>query len=153
MKTKTIAILGLITALYVALTVAIAPIGFGIVQFRVAEVMKPLALKGKKYIIALIIGLVIANMFSPSVGAMELVFMPIMCGLGGLVSYLLRGKPFIATTLYAVIISIGVATTLLVTFNAPFWITFASVSISELILMHVGRVLIDYIFRYSKVEK
>ena len=65
MKIKTITTVGLISALYVAITIILAPISFGIFQFRVSELLKPIALKGKKYVIALTIGLFLANLCPP----------------------------------------------------------------------------------------
>jgi len=153
MKIKTITTVGLISALYVAITIILAPISFGIFQFRVSELLKPIALKGKRYVIALTIGLFLANLFSPSVGLMELIFMPIVCAGGGILSYLIRKRPIISTTLYALIISLGVAVTLLVNFNAPFFLTFCSIFISEFVLMHIGGILVDYIFGYTTIEK
>ncbi len=52
-------------ALYAALTLVLAPIGFGPLQFRVSEIMVLLVLIDKKYLTGLTMGAVIANYFSP----------------------------------------------------------------------------------------
>lgn len=52
-------------ALYAALTLVLAPIGFGPLQFRVSEIMVLLVLIDKKYLTGLTLGAVIANYFSP----------------------------------------------------------------------------------------
>ncbi|MDD4343796.1 MAG: QueT transporter family protein, partial [Eubacteriales bacterium] len=52
-------------ALYAALTLVLAPIGFGPLQFRVSEVMVLLVLIDKRFIAGLTLGAVVANYFSP----------------------------------------------------------------------------------------
>lgn len=60
-------------ALYVALTLVIAPLSYGAVQFRVSEVLTLLCFYRKDYCYALILGCFISNLFSP-LGALDLVF-------------------------------------------------------------------------------
>lgn len=64
-QTKEIAITAIIAALYAVLTIAIAPIAYGAVQFRLSEVMTLLAFYDRKTVPGLILGCVIANLFSP----------------------------------------------------------------------------------------
>ncbi len=52
-------------ALYVALTLAIAPLSYGAVQFRLSEVLTLLCFYRKDYCYALILGCFISNLFSP----------------------------------------------------------------------------------------
>ena len=52
-------------ALYVALTLAIAPLSYGAVQFRISEVLTLLCFYKKDYCYALILGCFISNLFSP----------------------------------------------------------------------------------------
>ena len=60
-------------ALYVALTLAIAPLSYGALQFRISEVLTLLCFYRKDYCYALILGCFISNLFSP-LGALDLVF-------------------------------------------------------------------------------
>lgn len=60
-KTKKIVRLGLVAAIYAALTIALGAISYGPIQFRIAEVMTLLPLIGKEYIIALTIGCFLSN--------------------------------------------------------------------------------------------
>ncbi|NCC81233.1 MAG: QueT transporter family protein [Clostridia bacterium] len=55
----------IVAALYAALTLVLAPIGFGPLQFRVSEVMVLLVLIDKRFIAGLTLGAVVANYFSP----------------------------------------------------------------------------------------
>lgn len=57
--------MGVIAALYIAITLAVAPVGFGPIQFRLSEMFNYLALFHKRYVIAVTIGVVIVNFFSP----------------------------------------------------------------------------------------
>ena len=62
---KNITLLSLIAALYVVLSLILAPISFGIVQFRLAEVLVLLCFYKKEFSISLVIGCFITNLFSP----------------------------------------------------------------------------------------
>lgn len=60
-------------ALYVALTLAIAPLSYGAVQFRISELLTLLCFYRKDYCYGLILGCAISNLFSP-LGALDLIF-------------------------------------------------------------------------------
>ncbi|SHH01138.1 QueT transporter family protein [Tepidibacter thalassicus] len=70
--TKSIVKIGLIAAVYAAITISIAPISYGLIQFRVSEVMTLLAFVDPIYIPGLVLGCVISNMFS-SLGIIDIV--------------------------------------------------------------------------------
>lgn len=72
-RTANIAKSGVISALYVVVTLAIAPFGFGAVQVRLSEMFNHLAIFKKQYIVAIALGCAIANMFSP-LGIVDIVF-------------------------------------------------------------------------------
>lgn len=55
----------IVAALYMVLTLAIAPIAYGDVQFRVSEIMLLLMLINSTYAPGLILGCMLANLFSP----------------------------------------------------------------------------------------
>ncbi|GHS86104.1 hypothetical protein AGMMS49957_03620 [Synergistales bacterium] len=62
-KLKSLALGGVIAALYVALTVALAPLSYGPVQFRVSEALTLLPFCLPEAIPGLFVGCVIANFF------------------------------------------------------------------------------------------
>ncbi len=66
MSTKSLIRMALVAAMYVVLTVIFAPISFGVIQFRISEALVLLAFYKKDYIPALVIGVMIANLFSPN---------------------------------------------------------------------------------------
>lgn len=57
--------IAIVAALYAVLTIAIAPISYGGVQFRLSEVMVLLAFIDPLYIPGLVLGCAISNLFSP----------------------------------------------------------------------------------------
>lgn len=56
---------GVIAALYAALTIALAPISYGEIQFRIAEVLCIMPFFFPAAVPGLFVGCIIANMFSP----------------------------------------------------------------------------------------
>lgn len=72
-KTKVIVHSATIAALYVAITLAIAPIAYGPIQLRLSEMMVLLVLINPRYKTGLILGCMIANFFSPF-GLIDVVF-------------------------------------------------------------------------------
>ncbi|MFJ5771710.1 QueT transporter family protein [Psychrobacillus sp. NPDC093180] len=73
MKTKTLAISGIIAALYVAVSLLIAPFAFGALQFRIAEMFNHLIVFNKKYFFGIVLGVIVTNFFSP-LGLYDLAF-------------------------------------------------------------------------------
>ncbi|MFJ8065261.1 QueT transporter family protein [Psychrobacillus sp. NPDC096426] len=73
MKTRTLAISGIIAALYVAVSLLIAPFAFGAVQFRIAEMFNHLIVFNKKYVFGIVLGVFVTNLFSP-LGLYDLTF-------------------------------------------------------------------------------
>lgn len=52
---------GLVTALYIVLTVAVAPVGFGPIQFRISEALNYFGLYHKRYVASLTLGVMVVN--------------------------------------------------------------------------------------------
>ena len=65
MNIRTMAIMAVVAAIYAAITVSLAPISFGPIQFRVAESLNLLAFFNPIFAPAVILGVLIANFFSP----------------------------------------------------------------------------------------
>ena len=72
-NTKFLVSTALIAAIYVVMTLAIAPLSFGMIQIRISEVLMLMAFIDKKYAPGLVLGCFIANCFSPF-GMMDAVF-------------------------------------------------------------------------------
>ena len=115
-------------ALYVALTLAIAPLSYGAVQFRLSEILTLLCFYRKDYCYALILGCAISNLFSP-LGALDLVF-----GVASTV-FTVVGMRYVkniwaASLLPAVsMVFIGWELSLL---QMPFWFSFLTAALGEI---------------------
>ena len=62
MKSKTMAVNGVIAALYVAVSILITPFGFLLIQFRVSEIFNHLIVFNKKYFFGIVTGVFVANL-------------------------------------------------------------------------------------------
>jgi|GEM_PF-120006 len=73
MKTHTLTIMAMVAALYAAITVSQAAIGFGPIQFRIAESLNLLAFFNPIFAPAVLLGVFVANLFSPY-GLVDIIF-------------------------------------------------------------------------------
>lgn len=150
--------MGLIAALYIAITLAIAPVGFGPIQFRLSEMFNYLALLHKRYVIAVTLGVVIVNFFSP-LGLIDVV-------VGGSSTLLVLVISRIATknikTLKIKMIVMGIiATASMFTIAAqfyfvgdhPFWPTYLTMALGELISMTIGGFVIYFVNKKVDLSK
>ena len=77
---KVLTIQALIAAIYVVLTVAIAPFSSGAIQLRISESLSQLVVFSKKYWFPITLGVAIANIFSP-LGIVDVFFGTLGTGL------------------------------------------------------------------------
>ncbi|HEY6103457.1 MAG TPA: QueT transporter family protein [bacterium] len=113
--------IGVIAALYAALTIILQPASYGPLQFRLAEVLKPLVIWEPHLIPAFVLGNFLSNLASPYAGAWELIFMPLMNLLGASVCYLVgRRWSFAGAGLYALLIAAAVSLMLSALTGLPF---------------------------------
>ena len=88
---RNVVLSGIVAALYVAITLALAPFSFGAIQLRVSELFNHLAAFNKRYIVAVTLGVLIANLFSP-LGVIDMLFGTAGTLLGTCLTYLLAHK-------------------------------------------------------------
>src|SRR5699024_7061103 len=72
-KSKTLVVNGLLASLYIAVSLAIQPIAFSNIQFRLPEIFNHLVVFNKKYFFGIVLGVFLTNLFSP-LGIYDLVF-------------------------------------------------------------------------------
>lgn len=138
MTTRRIVRATVVAALYVTLTIAIAPLSYGPIQFRIAEVLKGLALFDPSMILAFTIGNFLSNLTSPYIGPWELIFMPCANLLGATLCWLLRRWPYIGAIMYAFVITLAVGIMLTTMTGAPLWVLAWTIGIPEFILIIGG---------------
>jgi uncharacterized membrane protein len=140
------AIAGIVGALYFVLS--ITPFSYGPVQLRIGEALKPLVIKYPVIIPAFGVGTVIINLFSPFAGPLELVFMPLVDVTGGVLCYFVARRvggtlgTYLASLIYALYTAAGVGVVLNVSARLPYLPSFASVAVSEVILLLLGNALL-----------
>lgn len=139
-----IAVQGMAAALYVALTLAIAPLGYGPIQLRFSELLVLLVFIDSGYIPAMVIGCAIANVFSP-LGIYDVAF-----GTFGTLCTCMaisRTKnPFIAT-LWPTVFCVFVGFEFWL-FGSPFLFTTATVMLGEFaVVTCVGYPLLKKLFK------
>jgi uncharacterized membrane protein len=145
---RRVAVAGVVGALYVVLSLAVAPFAFGPLQFRLGEVLKPLVIKYPVTIPAFAIGVGIVNLFSPLAGVLELALMPAVNLVGGALCWFVARRvggvigTYAASFLFAVIIAAGVGAVLHFAAGLPYLASFASVAVSEIILLLAGNALL-----------
>lgn len=144
MKVKMMATSGIIAALYVAVTFLIAPFGFTNIQFRLSEMFNHLVVFNKKYIVGVVLGVFIANMFFSELGPIDLVF-----GVGQSVLALsitilsakfidgLYRRMFFNTIVFTFTMFL-IAWELNIALEFPFLLTWLFVAVGEFVVMAVG---------------
>jgi uncharacterized membrane protein len=141
-KTRDLSLVAIFASLYAALVYILAPISFYALQFRVAGVLRPAI--AKKWILAIgyAIGVVIGNLFSPFVGIYELLFMPTMSLVAGVLGYALAkklgGNYFITGAVIATVIPISVSWMLNQLFDLPILATLPYIFLSEQVICFIG---------------
>ncbi|MGN7479324.1 QueT transporter family protein [Solibacillus silvestris] len=135
----------IVASLYVAVTLVLAVISFGAVQLRLSEMFNYLVLFHKRYIVAVTLGVVIANFFSPMwwmdvpVGGIATLIVLIICRIATKNMKNLVWK-MVVTGVIVTASMFTVAAQLMIVFDLPFWPTYGMVAVGEAFSMLVGGV-------------
>lgn len=150
MKTKDWIVNALVAAIYVAVTFAGAGFAFGAVQFRVSEVLNHLAVFDKKYIIGIVAGVVLSNLFFSPMAAYDIVF-GVAHSLISLLAmrFLTRNtenetKKMWGNVLMFAFFSFFVAIELYL-LGLPFWFSWFTVALGEVVVMALGIPLMKWL--------
>ena len=109
-RTRELAEVAVIAALYVALTYLVAPVAYGPIQFRISEALVILVAARRHLIWFVPVGCAVANLLSPYAGVWDLVFMPAMSTVGALPLFFLGRRLLLpAAMVYAVVTGLSVA--------------------------------------------
>lgn len=129
----------LIAAIYVVMTLAIAPLSYGMIQIRISEILVLMAFIDKKYAPGLILGCFIANCFSPF-GLMDIAF-GTTCTAAAMWGITQHSKTLFGASLWAVFCNafIGIE---LYFFGDPLLLSMAMVAVGEFLSVScIGYVL------------
>ena len=131
-RVKDIAQIGIVAALYVALTLALYPLSYGSPQFRLSEYLVLLTYFNKKHGIGVTLGVLIANFFNPEFALIDCIFGTLSTAIAVVLICLL--KNFFIASLMPVLTSIIVVLELYFVLELPFWITLIEVMGSMFII-------------------
>lgn len=144
MKANKIASNAILSALYVVLTL-VNPIGWGALQLRVSEMLMVIPFFNRKYIYGAIIGVIIANSFSP-LGVIDVAVGTLCCIISYTLSKHINNK-YINACIYSAVAGALVGLELKIVFRLPFIPSVISVFISTLIITFIG------VFTFKKNDK
>ncbi len=144
--------IAIVAALYVALTLVLAPLSYANIQIRIAECLIMLCFYSKKYEYSLTIGCFITNIFSP-LGWYDMVFGTLATLIA--VIGVNRIKNIYLAALWAILwngIIIGIESSIV--YQLPFLICAGEVAIGELIaIMIIGIPFIHILKKSSLFDK
>lgn len=124
-----------VAALYAVLTLLIAPIAYGAVQFRLSELLVLLCFYNRDYRWSMVLGCAVANLFSP-LGIYDVVFGTFATLLTVLCVY--RCRNLLVATLFPTLFCVIVGLELTVLSALPFWITTLTVMAGEFAVVTVA---------------
>ncbi|HJF79963.1 MAG TPA: QueT transporter family protein [Enterococcus cecorum] len=146
-KTLELAKSAIVAALYVALTVVLAPFSYGAIQVRIAEMFNFLPLYNKRYIWAVTVGVFISNLFS-QVGPIDLVVGTLSTLFVLLINVKvtenmksMKQKMAVSTIICAVSM-FTIAAELTLVAGLPFFYSWLTIGVGEFIAMAVGSLII-----------
>jgi uncharacterized membrane protein len=142
MKPKDLSLIAVFASLYAVLSYMFAPISFFGLQFRIAGIIRPAIARKRTLAVGYAIGVAVGNIFSPFVGLHELVFMPLMSLLAGVLGHLIARKfdsnYYVAGVIIATIIPLSVSWMLNQLFNLSILATLPFLLISEQTVCFIG---------------
>ncbi|WP_028274889.1 QueT transporter family protein [Atopococcus tabaci] len=141
----------IIAALYVALTAVSAPLSFGGVQFRIAEILNHTVVFNRKYIVGILAGVFLSNLFFSPIVLYDIVF-GVAHSLIALVAMRVVTRKtdnqwirMGVNTLSFAFFSFIIAWELYLAFEFPFWFTYFTVALGEVVVMSIGMPIMKYL--------
>lgn len=146
LRTKDVTRLAIVAALYVALTLTpgISAFSYGAIQFRVSEILMLLVFYNPKFSWSLIIGCLISNIFSPVLGAADLIFGTLATAVACLLIVLINNKKMmigLVSIFCALVNGLIVGAELFFVSKLPFWASAGSVAAGEFVVVLIGTVI------------
>lgn len=120
-----------IAALYAAITMLLAPISFGPVQFRVSEALTLLPILTPAAIPGLFVGCLAANLLGGAT-ALDVVFGSLATLAAAILTRRFRERPLLAALPPVVVNAFVVGAVLTYAYNLPFWLTVLEVGVGQI---------------------
>lgn len=148
MNARTLAINGIIAALYIAVSALIVPFGFTNIQFRISEVFNHLIVFNRKYFYGIVIGVFLYNLLFSPLGWYDLVFGVAHSALSlGIIIFLSRfiNNIWVLLSLNTIVFTCNmfiIAFELYLALELPFWFTYLTTAAGELVVLAIGMPII-----------
>jgi uncharacterized membrane protein len=159
MNIKTLAVNGIVAALYITITFVVQPFGFTNVQFRVSEMFNHLIVFNKKYIYGIVLGVLLANLFFSPMVPYDLVFGTGQSILALLITIFstryIKGiwaRMFFNTFVFTFTMFI-IAFELKLALGFPFLFTWLTTAAGELVVMAVGAPIMYMVNKRVRFDK
>lgn len=136
----------LVAAIYVVLTLVLAPLSYGAIQFRISEMLMILVLYNPIYSISLVVGCLIANFASP-MALLDVGFGTPATLISVIIMIFIKNKT-LASLVPSIANGLIIALELKIAYDLPFWLSMVEVFIGEFVV-----VSIIGLFLFKSVEK
>ena len=141
---------GLVTALYVVITMFVAPVAYGPIQFRISEGLNFMGLYNKRYIASITLGVLIVNAMQSTivdvvVGSFHTLVSLVLARYLGNLAVKAFGKKVKDPMIIRYGVMTLVFTLMYMGFADFFWETYAFLALSEFIVMTIGGLIMYYL--------
>lgn len=136
--TNTIVVNALIAAIYVVLNAVSAPIAFGAIQFRIAEMLMLFVFFNKRYAFGVTLGCLLANLMSPFF-ILDIVFGTLATLLASL--GIMFCKHLWVAALIPVVCNAFIVAGVLTSIGEPYWMSVLTVGLGELGVMAISYII------------
>ena len=125
----------MIAAIYVVLNIIFAPISYGPIQVRIAEILVILPFIDSSAIIGLFLGCILANVYG-GLGMVDIIGGSLCTLIAAYLTYKVK-NPKLAPLPPVLINAFGVSIYLHLLFDLPYWITVLYIGIGEVIACYI----------------
>lgn len=132
-KLKSVVRLSVVAALYVALTLALYPLSYGAIQFRVSESLMMLISYNPMYAISLSIGCLISNLASP-MGVIDVVYGTLATVIASVLMLKIKNK-YISSLIPTIVNAIVIGIELKCYYELPLFISMLEVALGEFVVV------------------
>lgn len=142
--------IAIIASIYVVLTIVIQPLAYGELQFRLSEVLMLMVFFNKKYSTSMIIGCLIANLWSPYL-IWDMMFGTLATAISCL--FIVKSKHLIVASIWpAVFNGLIVGAEIAILSNLNYGLCVLSVAIGEVVVVTiVGTILFSILSKNKEI--
>ena len=131
---RTVVKLALVAAIYVALTLALYPLSYGSIQFRVSEFLMLLVSYNPLYAISLSVGCLLANIASP-MGLIDVVFGTLATVISCIPMIFIKKNKYLSSLFPSIVNAIVIGLELYFAYSVPFYLGAIEVFAGEFVVV------------------